>query len=120
MREIHQKQIRIRYIRVLEKFFNRTVSLLKLENFKYELFIERTNKNYEDITKVQKIDLNSPYLINLKKFIDLTLQYTVEHTKTFETERNRLLKEANLLQKEKNSGSYKKDKHKKSKFDDGY
>lgn len=120
MKEVHEKQLRIRYIRVLEKFFTRTVSLLKLENFDYTLFIERTNKNYEDILRVQRMDLTSPYLINLKKFIDLTLQYTVAHTETFEEERSRLLKEANLLQKEKNSGSYRKDKHKKSKFDDGY
>ncbi len=31
-----------------------------------------------------------------------------------------LLKEANLLQKEKNSTRYKKDKHKSKSFNDGY
>ena len=117
---MHDKQLRIRYIRVLEKFFTRTLSLLKLENFDYELFIERTHKNYTDMKKVDPVDLHSPYLINLKRFIDLTLQYTHSHSKTFESERDNLLKEANLLQKEKNKNSYKKDKHKKSKFDDGY
>lgn len=41
---MHEKQQRIRYIRVLEKFFNRTLSLLKLENFDKQLFIQRTKK----------------------------------------------------------------------------
>lgn len=117
---IHEKQLRIRYIRVLEKFFTRTVSLLKLEDFNPELFKERTLKNFEDTKRVKKVDLTSPYLISLKKFIDMTLQYVAHSSESFEEERSRLLKEANLLQKEKNQNSYKKDKHKHKKFDDGY
>lgn len=118
--EIHEKQIRIRYIRVLEKFFTRTVSLLKLENFDVDLFKERTLKNYGDIKRVKAIELNSKYLTDLIAFINKTLSYLDNHTKTFEDERSTLLKDANLLQKERNNNSYKKDKHKKSKFDDGY
>jgi hypothetical protein len=117
---IHEKQLRIRYIRVLEKFFTRTISLLKLEDFDFEMFKERTLKNFEDTKRVKKIELTSAYLLSLKKFIDLTLQYLENHTDDFEEERNRLLKEANLLQKERNQASYKKDKHKHKKFDDGY
>ncbi|XOB60955.1 hypothetical protein ACMC56_10095 [Campylobacterota bacterium DY0563] len=117
---MHDKQLRIRYIRVLEKFFTRTVSLLKLEDFDKGLFKERTLKNYEDIKRVKSIELNSKYLTELIAFINKTLQYIENHTETFEDERSTLLKDANLLQKEKNKSSYKKDKHKKSKFDDGY
>lgn len=117
---IHEKQLRIRYIRVLEKFFTRTVSLLKLEDFDFELFKQRTLKNFEDTKRVKKVELTSSYLTSLKKFIDLTLQYLEHHSENFEEERNTLLKEANLLQKEKNQSSYKKDKHKHKKFDDGY
>ncbi|WP_072680770.1 hypothetical protein [Arcobacter sp. LA11] len=120
MAEIHEKQLRIRYIRVLEKFFTRTVSLLKLENFDTELFKERTLKNYEDIKRVKAVDLNSKYLVDLIAFINKTLSYLENHTDSFEDERNTLLKDANLLQKERNRNSYRKDKHKKSKFDDGY
>ena len=43
--EVNEKQLRIKYIRVLEKFFTRTISLLKLENFDKELFLKRTSKN---------------------------------------------------------------------------
>ena len=117
---MHDKQLRIRYIRVLEKFFTRTVSLLKLENFDYNLFKERTLKNYEDMNRTKTMDVHSPYLTSLKNFVNLTLQYIHTHSDDFKVERETLLKEANLLQKEKNKNSYKKDKHKNKKFDDGY
>ncbi len=117
---MHDKQLRIRYIRVLEKFFTRTVSLLKLESFDIKLFKDRTLKNFEDIKKVKALDLNSKYFTDLVSFINKTLSYLENHSDNFENERNTLLKEANLLQKERNRNSYRKDKHKKSKFDDGY
>ncbi|MFY9088591.1 hypothetical protein [Arcobacter aquimarinus] len=118
--EINEKQQRIKYIRVLEKFFTRTVSLLKLENFDKDLFITRTRKNYEDLIKTKEVELYSEYYTNLKNFINRTLFYLEEHSKSFEEERANLLKDANLLQKEKNSNNYKKDKHKKQTFNDGY
>lgn len=117
---MHEKQLRIRYIRVLEKFFTRTISLLKLENFDHELFKERTLKNYDDMNRTKAMDVHSPYLTSLKNFVALTLQYIKNHSDDFEHERETLLKEANLIQKEKNKSTYKKDKHKKQKFNDGY
>ncbi|BAK73132.1 MAG: hypothetical protein RBQ84_03845 [Arcobacter sp.] len=118
--EINEKQQRIKYIRVLEKFFTRTISLLKIENFDKELFKQRTKKNYEDMKKTQEVELYSEYYTNLKVFISKTVNYTQNHSETFEEERANLLKDANLLQKEKNKSNYKKDKHKKHKFNDGY
>jgi hypothetical protein len=38
----------------------------------------------------------------------------------FEEKQQYLLKEANLLHKEKNKSTYKKNKYKKSNFNDGY
>ena len=111
--EINEKQQRIKYIRVLEKFFTRTISLLKLDNFDKDLFIQRTRKNYEDLVKTKEIELYSDYYEGIKVFINKTIFFLEEHTKTFEEERATLLKDANLLQKEKNSTNYKKDKHKK-------
>ena len=43
--EVNEKQQRIKYIRVLEKFFTRNISLLKLDNFDKDLFKQRTKKN---------------------------------------------------------------------------
>ena len=105
---------------MLEKFFTRTVSLLKLDNFDKELFKERTLKNYEDMKKVKAVDLNSPYLTQLIAFINKTLQYVNTSSESFEEEQATLLKDANHLQREKKRNSYQKDKHKKAKFDDGY
>ncbi|RXJ60245.1 hypothetical protein [Candidatus Marinarcus aquaticus] len=117
---MHEKSKRIKYIRVLEKFFKRNMSLLKLDNFDFELYKERTLKNYEEMKKAQSVDLNSPYLVALKNYIDLVLRSIEHHSESFENEKEMLLKEANLLQKEKNRTSYKKDKHKNQNFYDGY
>ena len=84
---MHEKQLRIRYIRVLEKFFTRTVSLLKLENFDHELFKQRTLKNYDEMNKTKVMEVHSPYLTSLKRFVDLTLSYIKNHSKSFESER---------------------------------
>lgn len=117
---MHEKQQRIRYIRVLEKFFTRTVSLLKLENFDKNLFIERTRKNYKDLRRVDEVSVHSPYLSSLTTFLNKTMMYLEHHSDDFEDEKSILLKDANLIQKEKNKNTYKKDKHKKHKFNDGY
>lgn len=120
MNEVHEKQLRIRYIRVLEKFLTRTISLLKLENFDANLFRERTLKNFKDVEKVKEMDLNSTYLTNLRAFINKVMSNITDVEGDFTSKKEGLLKDANLLQKEKNQGSYKKDKHKNQKFDDGY
>jgi len=117
---MNEKELRLRYIRVLEKFSKRSIALLKLSDFDFERFKTRTFKNYEEMKKAKEVPLTSSYLIALKKFIDMILQSVNNHSKTFEDERDTLLKEANLLQKEKNRNIYRKDKHKNKKFDDDY
>lgn len=106
--ELNEKQQRIKYIRVLEKFFTRTISLLKLENFDKDLFKQRTKKNYDDMKKTQEVDLYSEYYAGLKDFINKTMFYVETHTESFEEERANLLKDANLLQKEKIKVTIKK------------
>ena len=116
--EVNEKQQRIKYIRVLEKFFTRTISLLKLDNFDKDLFKQRTKKNYEELVKTKAVELHSEYYEGLQNFINKTMIYLEEHSNTFQEERATLLKDANLLQKEKNKSNYKKDKHKNQKFND--
>lgn len=96
------------------------MSLLKLENFNHELFKKRTLKNYEEMKKAEEMELYSAYITDIKNFIAKTMEFINEHSKTFEEERAILLKDANLLQKEKNGNSYSKDKHKNQKFNDEY
>jgi len=66
------------------------------------------------------MELYSHYMTDIKNFIAKTMMFVQEHSKTFENERAILLKDANLLQKEKNNQSYSKDKHKNNKFNDEY
>ena len=125
--EVHEKQKRIKYIRVLEKFLTRTMSLLRLENFDEDLFKKRCIKNFKDLSRAETMELNSTYYTHLKRFIEKVMYYVYleEDNDGFEVDdedkmQNLLLKEANNLQKEKNNSSYKKDKHKNAKFDDEY
>jgi hypothetical protein len=118
--EVNEKQQRIKYIRVLEKFLTRTITLLKLENFDKNLFVIRTKKNLEELAKTKAVDLHSNYYSNLNDFIAKTTSFMQNSSDDFVQEKNSLLKDANLLQKEKNKSNYKKDKHKNSKFGDEY
>ena len=69
------------------------------------------------IRKAFLFDHSSDDMTILPNF--LATSFTKNPSESFEDERAILLKEANLLQKEKNKSSYKKDKHKKDKYDDG-
>ena len=117
---MNEKELRIRYIRVLEKFAKRTITLLKMSNFDFELFKIRTIKNYEEIKKTKEIPLTSAYLTSLKNFINSVLQSIENDPSSFKHDIDSILKQANLLEKEKKRNSYKKDKHKNKKFDDDY
>ena len=116
----NEKTLRLKYIRILEKFTSRAISLLKHPQFDFEIFKTNIEKYYKEIQKIDAIRLDSEYHKKLQDYVNLTLQCTANHSKTFEDEQQQLLKEANLLHKEKNKTSYKKDKHKKKNFQDGY
>lgn len=121
MKQINEKTIRLRYIRLLEKFATKAISLLKLDEFDMELYKKAMLKSYDTLQRSQSVPLYSEYPAALKQFVQLILDSLDEEPKKFEDEyRGNLLKEYNLLQKLKNKGSYKKDKHKHKKFNDGY
>jgi len=115
-----EKVLRQKYVRVLEKFVKRAINLLKHPQFDAELFKTQCYKFYEDVKKVEKIRLNNGYLNKLEAYSIHILNSLENHSKTFEDEKNFLLKEANLLHKEKNKNNYKKEKHKSKSFNDGY
>jgi len=117
---MHEKAKRIKYIRVLEKFFKRNISLLRLEEFNFDLYKQRMIKNFDELQKSEAVDLNSNYLVGLKRHIDNIMQFVHNPSENTEEQKQTLLKEANLLLKDKNQSNYKKDKHKHKKFDDGY
>ena len=117
-----EKENRVKYIRALERFLNSCTSALKNENFDFALFVKRVEKSLKVLQKVEPTRLDSPYTNGLQNYVNLvisTIQSSDEESDN-EAKHQRLLKEANLLDKEKNRGSYKKEKHKAQRFDDGY
>jgi hypothetical protein len=123
MREVtppNEKVLRLRYIRVLEKFFTRTIAFLKNPDFNPTIFKKNIDKYYEDIKKVKAVRLDSEYLNMLEEFVNSTLQKTAQIDDDFSEQKEALLKEANIVHKEKNKTNYKKDKHKSKDFYDGY
>lgn len=120
MKQVNEKTVRLRYIRLLEKFSTKTITLLKYDDFDFELYKKAILKAYESLQKAQSVPLYSEYPSKLRDYVQLILNTLENHSDNYEDERLRLLREYNQLQKLKNQGSYKKDKHKHKKFNDGY
>ena len=80
---MNEKELRIRYIRVLEKFSKRSIALLKLGDFDFERFKTRTSKHYEEMKSVKEVTLTSSYLLALKKFKDFNLRLINNHSLSF-------------------------------------
>ena len=115
-----EKVLRIKYIRALEKFTTRTIALLKKEDFDLASFKEKVTQNFQAVKDTKEVRLDSGYMQKLKAYVDHIIESLDSHSESYEKERAFLLKEANLLHKEKSRNNYKKEKHKKAKFDDGY
>ena len=119
---LSQKDLRLRYIRVLEKFVKRAINLLKApeEDFHFEKFKVKMNDNFEFVKKVEAVRLDSGYMSKLECYVNIILGTLECKSEDYQDNKSMLLKEANLLHKEKNKAVYKKDKHSKHKFNDGY
>ncbi|PIF04515.1 MAG: hypothetical protein CSA86_01650 [Arcobacter sp.] len=130
VREVNEKTIRLRYIRVLEKFVTKTVSLLKYDNFDKDLFKKATIKAFNELEKTKSVVLYNEYPLAVKNLVQHIMNCIDTHTNLekeytnkifdFEDQKASILKQANLLAKLKNNNRYKKDKHKHKKFNDGY
>ena len=116
----NDKTKRLRYIRILEKFTTKAIGLLKYDNFDILLYKKAILKSYDELKKIESIELYSEYPVTLKSLAQLILDKIDSHSKNYENERKEILKESNLLYKLKNNNRYKKNKHKKQNFTDGY
>ena len=114
---MNEKVKRLKFIRGLEKFVKSNISYLKDPTFNYETFKKRIEKSYEKLKDVEAIRLNSAYPQALQRYVNLMLEALHVDTKDEDSLKDTLLKEANLLHKEKNKTVYKKDKHKKRGFE---
>ncbi|WP_331775597.1 hypothetical protein [Sulfurospirillum sp. 1612] len=116
--KFNEKALRVKYMRLLEKFVKSCETILKLEDFNYLLFEKKITKIYQQIQKLDDLHLDSTYLNTLKSFTDFTIRILENEKMTTEEKRILLLKEVNQTRKQKNSTSYKKEKHKKQLYDD--
>ncbi len=111
-----EKALRVKYMRLLEKFLKSSITILKLENFNYELFEKRAIKIYNLIKKLDEIRVDSSYFKSLQNYMELTMR-TLENSKLkTQDKRDLLLKEVNLIEKNRNKKIYKKSKHKKLEY----
>lgn len=114
-----QKSNRLKYVRALERFKNSNISYLRDESFVFEVFVKRVTKTFKVLEKVEAIRLDSAYPLALQQYVNLILAALAYENQDEESQKrvqNNLLKEANLLAKERNKTNYKKDKHKNKKF----
>ncbi len=117
MNKIDEKTQRVKYMRLLEKFLKSSTNILKLENFNYDLFEKRAIKIYNLIQNIDTIRVDSGYFKSLQNFTELTMRTLKNENLKNEEKRNLLLKEVNLIEKNKNRRIYKKLKHKKADHD---
>lgn len=105
-----EKAARIKYMRLQEKLLQSSLTILKLENFNYELFEKKILKIYDKIDKIPAIRTDSSYLNSLKNFSELLIRTLQNEKLDISKKREILLKEANLIHKEKNKNIYKRQK----------
>jgi len=108
----NEKHIRVKYMRLLEKFVKSSSNTLKLEDFNYKLFEKRVFNSYSKIEKMGDVKTDSSYMNSLRNFIDKTVKTLRREDIDSEKKREILLKESNLVEKSQNRKSRKKEKHK--------
>lgn len=110
------KALRVKHMRLLEKFLRSSATILKLENFNYDLFEQRSRKIYGLIQNLKEMRVDSSYLKSLKNFTELTMRTIDNEDLKTQEKRDILLKEVNLIDKNKNRTIYKKEKHRKDRY----
>ena len=112
---MNEKEKRVKYIRLLERFARVAILALKRDDFSAEIFVNLIEKIAKPLHECEAVFWDSAYTKELENFVNLVL------VTKFDSENNQsrveLLKRANLLEKLKNA-KFKKDKHKSKKFDE--
>ncbi len=114
------KEQRVKYIRALERFLGSCAGALKSDNFALSVFEKRVEKSLKVLRKVEPVRLDSTYMSLMENYVSLVIKTLEDKESLSDTKHRTLLKEVNLIEKERNKGSYKKSKHQKSDFEDGY
>lgn len=109
---------RLRYIRLLERFFNSVISYLsKSEEPTKEQYIKRIENNSKYLDRVEPIALYKSELTELEALVK-KMKNLAESDKSIDQISQEVLHSANKLDQSNKNRRYKKDKHRDDKFKD--
>lgn len=114
------KEHRVKYIRALERFLGSCAGALKNDHFDVSVFERRVEKSLKVLRKVEPVRLDSTYMSLMESYVSLVIKIVADEKMAPDEKHRILLKEANQIEKERNKSTYKKSKHSKSDFEDGY
>jgi len=109
---------RLRYIRLLERFFNSIISYLtKSEEPSKDQYIKRIANNAKYLDRSEPVPLYKSELTDLENLVK-KMKSLAESDLSIDEISQDILHSANKLEQSNNNRRYKKDKHKNSQFKD--
>ncbi len=109
---------RLRYIRLLERFFNSIISYLsKSEEPTKKQYIKRVENNSKYLDRVEPVALYKSELTDLEALVK-KMKSLATSDKSIDEISKEVLHGANKLDQSNKNRRYKKDKHKDDKFKD--
>jgi len=109
---------RLRYIRLLERFFNSIIAYLsKSEEPTKEQYVKRIANNSKYLDRMEAIPLYKSELTDLEALVK-KMKTLAASDKSIEEISEEVLYSANKLEQSSNNRRYKKDKHKNEQFKD--
>lgn len=111
---------RLRYIRALQRFHKSIMSyLLNTPEITTKTFFKKIDNGVKLLNRVEEIALYKGELQDLQTFVKKIINYK-NSQKDIEDIKSEILYGSNQLEKSQNAKKYKKNKHSKSQYDDGY
>lgn len=109
---------RLRYVRLLERFFNSVISYLtKSEEPNKEQYKKRIANNAKYLDRTEPIALYKSELIDLENLVK-KMKSLADSEMSMEEISADILRSANKLEQSNNNRRYSKDKHKNEQFKD--
>lgn len=109
---------RLRYVRLLERFFKSVVSYLsKSEEPTKEQYIKRIENNSKYLDRIEPVALYKSELTELEALVK-KMKSMASSDKSIDEIVKEILHSANKLEQSNNNRRYKKDKHRSDKFKD--
>lgn len=111
-----ESSLRLKYIRVLERFLKSVVVYLSLpDGISKEGYVKKIETNLKYFQRVQSVVLYKGEFSDLERLVQEMIAKS-NSEESIESIKSDILYKANKLEKTKNNRKYKKDKHKAEKF----